>query len=877
MNVFALINRIFKERFCYALILFTFICFSVELSSQDESVPEPNAGSNGKSVSKLRMLFATPEMYPFVQTGGLGSVSSPITETLSVEGVEVVVVMPLWSLISDDNFSIQKTGVKIRVPMPWGEKDPNGDTYLEAELYEKYTKGNVKVIFVGEPKNETFFTLSSGSKKIYDETDEEKAKHRNLTRFSFFSKAVLEVAKLYGDNYFDVIHANDWTTALVPWYKKYWSRYSGIKAKTVYTIHNLRYQGSYSPDILWLLQIEPKFLDPMIDGSVYNYGSINLTKAALSSSDLVSTVSPEYARDIKTEKYGEYLNGILSMLEIVGIKHGTDLSRYDPEKNSAKYNFGKDDFTEQKKENKSYVQEKLLLPVRDVPLFINTTRGDSQKNVELLYETLKRVLPMMDIQVVIIGDDYNKLYYEGESLSSKFDRLMKQNPNKLYFARFNSLLQVELEAAADFQFIISAFEPGGIEPNIAKLNRVVSIVHPVNGLENAIVGQNDPQGRAQTGIIVEDLDFWNNKNQSIEKLETAILYAIEIYSDKVLLRSIRDNMDGNYSWRPSIKEYIEMYQKLVLSAPKPPVSQYQLKPSEKLFSIPLPEAGYNNRKDALELFLEYKYGFADPSLQTTVYSLSSKTYKGKAYSNSNGLVIVIQATSSAKIKFGLNDLPEELITQTKEEYRKGKTPFELFNIGNRIGTNGQLIKNAGAKNIFDGKVAVITLLKGDETWAVEKMLYNTLPQAEKYRILGGGDLNPFFEEFNKKMAAREILLAYTGIKSATDTYLVIKTLEKIELDFDANNNELSAFTLMMIGNSLVMDYMEEVGVYPANIIKYGDGISSCVRLLRSTMGIAKIEGPGTGISYHNPLYYKDIKAIQELRTKMRYLTRPGKK
>jgi starch synthase len=548
--------------------------------------------------------------------------------------------------------------------MPWGEKGSDGVSYLEADLYEKYTKGNVKVIFVDEPKGETFFTLPSGSSKIYDETDEEKAKHRNLTRFSFFSKAVLEVAKLYGDNYYDVIHSNDWTTALVPWYKKYWSRYSGINAKTVYTIHNLRYQGSYSPEILWLLQIDTKFLDPMIEGSVYNYGSINLTKAALSSTDLVSTVSPEYARDIKTEKYGEYLNGILSTIEIIGIKHGTDLARYNPEKNSAKYNFGKDDFTEQKKENKIYVQKELSLPVRDVPLFINTTRGDSQKNVELLYETLKGVLPIMDIQVVIIGDDYDKLYYEGESLHYKFSRLMKQNPNKLYFDKFNPLLQVELEAAADFQFIISVFEPGGIEPNIAKLNRVVSIVHPVNGLENAIVGENDPQGRPQTGIIVKDLDFWNNKKQSIKKLEAAIFSATEMYSDKVLLRSIRDNMDGNYSWRPSIKEYLNMYQELILSDSKKtpaPVSETQLKPSERIFSIPLPEAGYSNRKEALELFLDYKYGFADKSLQTTVYPLSSKTYKGKAYSNSNGLVIVLQATSSAKINFGLNDLPEEII------------------------------------------------------------------------------------------------------------------------------------------------------------------------------------------------------------------------
>jgi hypothetical protein len=91
------------------------------------------------------------------------------------------------------------------------------------------------------------------------------------------------------------------------------------------------------------------------------------------------------------------------------------------------------------------------------------------------------------------------------------------------------------------------------------------------------------------------------------------------------------------------------------------------------------------------------------------------------------------------------------------------------------------------------------------------------------------------------MSAREILLAYTGIKSATDTYLVLKTIEKIELDFAANNNELSAFSLMMIGNSLVIDYMEEVSVYPANIIKYGEGISSCVRLLRSTMALQRLK------------------------------------
>ncbi len=506
---------------------------------------------------KLRVLYAAPEMYPLVCTGGLGEVAEFIPAAIVKEGHAVDVVLPKWSVIDVTTHGITPTGSSIKVSMPWGE--------VEADLYEiKYkTKRGVRIFLIDSPKGSQYFSVPPGEKIYYEKEYEE-----NIVRFVFFSKAVLELAKLRGNSYYDIIHSNDWTTALVSWYKKYDPRYNDLKAKTVYSIHNLggsQFQGVFDFSKLWLLQIDDKYLDPTIDGSIANYGNINLTKAAAVSADQIVTVSEQYAEDIKTAKYGNYLDGILKTKDIIGIPHGIDEIRYNPSINNIEYNFDNTNFVKIKELNKKHVLELLGFPISDVPLFISTTRGDRQKNVVLLYETLKMALPVYDMQVVIMGDGYENIEMDnGSNLKQKFEVLEKNYKNKFRFMKYDANFHPQLEAAADFQFIISLFEPGGLEPSKAKINRVVSIIHPVNGLSNSVIGSNDKQGRPQTGINVYNLDS-KDMSISISNLMDGIKEAMSLFGDKEKLNQIRSNMDGDYSWAQSGRSHTNMYESLVFS------------------------------------------------------------------------------------------------------------------------------------------------------------------------------------------------------------------------------------------------------------------------------------------------------------------------
>ena len=511
-----------------------------------------------QSESPLRVLYATPEMYPLVATGGLGEVAEFIPAAVVKEGNKVDVILPKWSVIDLATHGITPMGQSITVTMPWGE--------VEADLYEiKYkTKRGVRVILVDSPKGSNYFDVPKGQRIYYEKEYEE-----NIVKFSFFSKAVLEYAKMKGSSYYDVIHANDWTTALVPWYKKYLPRYSELTAKTVYSIHNLgsAFQGTFDQSKLWLLEIDPKYLDPSIEGSVLNFDHINLTKAAISSVDQVATVSHQYSLDIKGKKYGNNLDGALTTRDIVGIAHGVDLERYDPSTNGIRYMFDETNFTEKKLLNKGYVMDLLGLPLVDVPLFIVTSRGDAQKNAVLMYETLKRVLSKYKMQVVVMGDGYENIQMDvRENLKQKFEELQRVYNPKLRFMKYDASFHPQLEAAADAQIVISAFEPGGLEPDKAKLNKVICIVHPVNGLKEAVIDIDDAQSRPQTGIKVYDLDMDLDKEGSIERLAYGMKRAIDKYSDVDRLKAIRTNMEGDYSWTHSGKAHVDMYKKLIYGA-----------------------------------------------------------------------------------------------------------------------------------------------------------------------------------------------------------------------------------------------------------------------------------------------------------------------
>ncbi|MEI6093465.1 MAG: glycogen/starch synthase [bacterium] len=820
---------------------------------------------------KHKVLYGTPEMFPYTTIGGLSNVGGDIPEALVAEGEELTVVMPMWSNINKAVFDIKPTEKYIDVPMPWGSQ--------HVLLYEGKLPNGVKVLFIGEPFKSNLFKIHKG-RNMYYQTPEEENDNKNLKKVSFFSKAILEVDKMYtkdyGQDYFDIIHLHDWTTGLAAWYKKYDPRYMNIKAKVVYSIHNLGAgaQGIFSPDKLWLLEINSKYLDPVIPGSVTNYGSINLTKAGARSADKVTTVSKQYALDIKTQRYGNNLNGALADLDIIGVDHGVDIKRFDPSINNIKYNFDETNFTEMKAANKAYLQEKLGLPIRDVPMIIVTTRGDSQKNVELLFEALRILLSKEDIQVLIMGNEYEKVWYDGKDLFTSFTELSRAYAGKLYFnGAFDGSLQPEFEASADIQLIISDFEPAGLEPNMAKLNRVISIVHLVNGLKDAVVGSNDTQGRPQTGVIVDNLDLHGDKQGSIKRLIAAIYEALQICENPYKLQTIRNNMADDYRlWRESAREYIAIYDQLVSGQ----VGQdIQKQKKEKTITDPLvtplkvviPIADGEENSDRVDKITEYlnkKYGYGVKGYTVDSYEFNTSNASGVALVSAKGVTIVLKAWDGEKINLDLKDLPPEVFQVITKELRRGKRATEVLNLGSNIGSDGSLLTGLTFKNTLEN-IAVVTMLDDDERTVIEKILFNTIPIKEKLRVLEGGDLNKAYNQFVESEDIRCVLLMYIGEKSGSDTYIVNRTLEKLSNDMESSpDGRLSRSTLVVLANQDNLGFMKQILSSPYNKFIFQNKPVEIIDLFIETMAL---EG-----NKYNPSYYESAN-IKRLRNELRDYTR----
>lgn len=815
-----------------------------------------------------KVLYGTPEMFPFTTIGGLSNVSGDIPEALVAEGEEVIVAMPMWSNINKITHGIESTGRYIDVPMPWGVQ--------HVLLYEKKMNNGVHVLFVGEPFKSNLFKVHQG-RNMYYQTPEEEREDKNLKKASFFSKALLAIdrmyAKDYEKDYFDIIHLHDWMTALAAWYKRYDPRFMNIKARTVFSIHNLGAgaQGIFSPDKLWLLEINSKYLDPMIPGSVVNFGSINLMKTGARSADKTTTVSKPYAIDIKTPIFGNNLNGALHDLDIIGIEHGVDRKRFDPRINNIKYNFDETNFTEMKAENKAYLQEKLGLPIRDVPMIIVTARGDSQKNVELLYEVLKKTLPQEDVQVLIMGNEYEKVWYDGKDLKTAFTELSKTYSGKLYFnGVFDGSLQPEFEAASDMQLIISGFEPGGLEPDMAKLNMSIAIVHPVNGLKNAVVGANDPQGRPQTGIIVGKLDLHGDKQGSIERLLTAIQEGLTICENPYKLRKIRLNMSDDYRlWRESAQEYIKVYDDVIKGVPVEVERQYLSsalpdKETLNLLKVIIPiEDGqeYSDRAREIETYLNKKYGYGIQGYNVDRYEFNTSNASGVALLSAKGVTVILKAWSGDNINLNARDLPAEIFGAMMKEYRKGKRATEVLNLGDNLNNNEDVFSEINLKNMLDGGVAVITMLNDDEKADIERILFNTIPIVEKERVMPEGDLYKLYKNFLYKEDVRGILLMYIGENNGSDTYIVNRTLEKLGEDIDnSSDGRLSGRSLVVLTNQNTIEFMKNVLSSPNNKFMFQDKPIEIINLFQEVMKI-------TGTSYSSS-YYKSSK-IETLRTKLR--------
>lgn len=369
-------------------------------------------------------------------------------------------------------------------------------------------------------------------------------------RFAFFNRAVLEFIKQI-DWQPDLINCNDWQTGMVPVllnleYKKD-EFYS--KIKTVFSIHNLLFKGSFSPKIL------PELFGydymPLANGSVELDGAVSFLKGGLNYCDQITTVSKTYAEEIKTPQYGEGLDGFLRSRSyyLMGIVNGIDYEEFNPQDDKFIFKNFNANSIDNKVQNKLALQRELGLPQKkDTPMIGLISRLTHQKGCDLIVNMIDRLL-QKDIQLVILGTgDY---WYE-----ETFKNLQYRYPDKVSAnIKFDNTLAHKIYAATDMFLMPSLFEPCGLGQLIALRYGSIPIVRETGGLKDTISPYNKYNG------VGNGFGFKNfNSNELMQIME----YALTIYNDKNAWNNIiRQAMNSDNSWEKSAMQYKWLYEGVV--------------------------------------------------------------------------------------------------------------------------------------------------------------------------------------------------------------------------------------------------------------------------------------------------------------------------
>ncbi|WP_407312924.1 glycogen synthase GlgA [Desulfosporosinus sp. SB140] len=475
----------------------------------------------------MKIVFAIAEADPFVKTGGLGEVGGSLPVALQRQGADVRVIMPKYSVIPEHFRNKFKHINHFYVPVAWRRQ------YCGLE---ELTYNGVRYYFLD---NEYYFRRP----KIYGDYDEAE-------QYSFFSRAVLESLVHLPEFKPDILHCHDWHTALVPLMKKefYAKEPLYYSIKTVFTIHNLKYQGIFPREVLAdVIGLGETFYT---EEALEFHGAVNFMKAGLLYADWITTVSPTYAQEIQYPFYGEKLEGILQKRRdsLTGILNGIDYEVYDPYSDSSIVSpYGSSPHA--KENNKKDLQQILGLPVRaDLPVLGMVSRLVDQKGLDLLSFVLEEIL-LLDVQVVILGTG-DQLYEE------TLQAFAEKHPEKFAFKReFNDGLAHRIYAGTDILLMPSRFEPCGISQMIAMRYGTIPIVRETGGLKDTVISYNEYTGEG---------NGFSFANYNAHELLFAIQRAVKIYSsDKSAWTNLKNSaLNRDSSWNSSADAYLAIYRSL---------------------------------------------------------------------------------------------------------------------------------------------------------------------------------------------------------------------------------------------------------------------------------------------------------------------------
>ncbi|MCF0148518.1 MAG: glycogen synthase GlgA [Clostridium sp.] len=475
----------------------------------------------------MKILFAASESNPFIKTGGLGDVIGALPASLKELGQEVRVVIPNYSDINRDIKDNLKFVSSLNVKVGWRNQ------YCGILEYEY--EGVIFYLLDNE-----YYFKRCGLYGYYDDGE----------RFAFFSRAVLDFLNLI-DWTPDVIHCNDWQTAMVPVLHKleYIKEEKFKNIKTVFSIHNLLFKGMYSPDVL--PELFGYDYEPFLNGSLEHNGAISFLKGGINYSDKVTTVSKSYVEEIKTPEYGEGLEGLLQYrgMYLEGIVNGIDYKEYNPNTDKNIYvNYDIEEI-DNKHINKEELQRELNLPIdKEIPMIGLVSRLTNQKGCDLIVRILDELL-QENIQIVIVGTgDY--LYEESfKDFAFRYPEKISSN------IKFSDELAHKVYAASDMFLMPSLFEPCGLGQLIALRYGSIPIVRETGGLKDTVKPYNE---------YTEEGNGFSFRNYSNHELLNIIKYALNIYSSKDRWNKIIKNaMKTDNSWKKSAKEYLRIYEELL--------------------------------------------------------------------------------------------------------------------------------------------------------------------------------------------------------------------------------------------------------------------------------------------------------------------------
>lgn len=472
----------------------------------------------------MKVLYVASEALPFMASGGLGDVAGSLPQALRKRLIGCRVVMPMYDGIKQELKDKMTFITSFTVPVAWRRQ--------YCGVFEAKHNGVIYYFIDNQ-----YYFKRDGIYGYYDDAE----------RFAFFSRAVLEMIP-YIDFKPDIIHCNDWQSALVPvYYSTMYAQAPGYEnIKTVFTIHNIQYQGTYGMELI------PEVLGiPAEATSVVEFGGdVNFMKGAIESANKVTTVSPSYANEILDPWYSHGLDTILNerSWKLSGILNGIDTELYNPETDKdIFFNYSAEDF-KNKAKNKQKLQELMGLPQKkDTPLIGMVSRLVSHKGLDLVKGVMEELIQTTDVQFVILGS--GDWQYE-EFFKEMAARYPEQVAIKLGFI---PSLSKKIYAGTDMFLMPSKSEPCGLSQMIALRYGSIPIVRETGGLRDSIHDSQDGEGNGFTFA-----------NYNAHEMLYTIRRAVEGYQNKKGWQIlVKRAMECDNSWGKSANEYIKLYKALL--------------------------------------------------------------------------------------------------------------------------------------------------------------------------------------------------------------------------------------------------------------------------------------------------------------------------